>query len=103
MINMGGVCDDCGLPAVAHPDGRCPTPAEIGRLGEVLDRWQAAVQPHRDAYHRARHAEKNMRRRVARGTRSAVDLDAASAAADQAWGQYQAAIRAADRAAMAAQ
>jgi hypothetical protein len=99
-LNVGGVCDNCGEPAIVHIEDRCPSDERCAREPEAtaLARWHGIVEPARAAYQAARlHAKAARRNYRSRGTGTQQQYDHAEQAADTAWGAYQAAIRRADR------
>ena len=96
-LNVGGLCDNCGLPPLLHAKDRCPSEEEARRHQPVKDCWFGIVEPAREAYREAHAASKQTRRNVRRGRAEPADYEAACAAEDDAWGRYQAAIRRADR------
>lgn len=96
-LNTGGVCDNCGEPAFSHVASRCPTETECGFLRAKLTAWHAIVAPARDAYQDARRHLKRGENLARKGKASAASVAESQASADARWGEYQAAIRRADR------
>ncbi len=86
-INAGGVCDNCGLPRLAHAEGQCLSEAQAAALNPRIEAWFAIVRPARELYQIAKKRAKSKR----------TPDPAAAVKADEAYAGYLTAIRRADR------
>lgn len=97
-LNAGGVCDNCGQPALAHEQSRCLDDAALDDLvlRVRLDNWFAIVAPAKDAYHAASKFAKRRAQFVRQGKLPPEHLAEAQQNRERLLAEYQAAIRRAD-------
>ncbi len=94
-----GLCPSCKKPRVLHSkDRHCPQSEFEDQIWRPLaDLWYEIVNPTRDAFDNAVNGEKQARNRIRKRRSASMDYQNAISVASRAWGQYQEAIRVADR------